>query len=228
MMFSIVMPIGTDRFDQFAKTKLVYDQYPQKKEFILTTNKYKEVKEYLENNELMKDVKLIPYKLETFTCPAHAFNLGVKNSKYDNVVITSPEVIPTTDVLPQLEGFIGKTIVCQVFDAKSDGESGMSLVNKVFRSDDPGMYFLTMFNKQDIYKINGWDEDFMKGYAYEDNDFGARWVRAGLQFEVIDEIKALHQYHPRTETIKGGTLINQQKFYSNTDNNVTYCKNGIL
>jgi GT2 family glycosyltransferase len=89
------------------------------------------------------------------------------------------------------------------------------------------MYFLAMFNKSDIEKINCWDEEFMKGYAYEDNDFGARWVRAGIPFEIVEEIKGFHQYHPRSETIHGGMVINQQHFYDNTDNNITYCKNGI-
>lgn len=227
-MFSIVTPLDTNRLEQFKNTKLVYDTYPQVKEFIVLTRSYTDVKTYLETHDLMKDVKIIPYAHDKGFNPSKALNLGVRNATYDQIIITSPEVMPLTDVLPQLEGFIGRNIVCQVFDAKGDGTEGASLVNKGFRADDPGMYFLAMFNKSDIEKINGWDEDFMKGYAYEDNDFGARWTRAGLPFEVVDEIRALHQYHPRSETIKGGMVVNQQKFYSNTDNNVTYCKNGLL
>jgi len=227
-MFSIIMPIDANRLEQFKETKLIYDKMSQKKEFIMPTRSYEKVSKYLNYNSLTKDVKLIRYKLDTFTNPSKAFNIGVRNSKYDQIIISSPEVKPITDVLQQLEGFIGKNVVCQVFDAKEDGTIGMSLVNKIFRSDDPGMYFLAMFNKIDIYKINGWDEDFMKGYAYDDNDFGARWKRAGLPFEINEEIKALHQYHPRSETIPGGMVINQLHFYNNTDNNITYCKNGLL
>jgi GT2 family glycosyltransferase len=89
------------------------------------------------------------------------------------------------------------------------------------------MYFLAMFRKEDIEKINGWDEEFMKGYAYEDNDFGERWIRAGIPFEIRDEIKALHQYHPRGETIRGGMAVNMQQFHDNTDNGVTYCDKGL-
>lgn len=222
------MPIDTNRLEQFKNTKRVYDKYPQKKEFIMPTRSFKEVSEYFQKHKLWKDVKLIPYKLKVFTSPVMAFNIGVRNAKYDQIIISSPETVPLTDVLPQLERCIGKNVVCQVYDAKSDGTQGMSLVNKIFRADDPGMYFLAMFNKSDIEKINGWDEDFMKGYAYDDNDFGARWVRAGLPFEIKESIKALHQYHPRSETIKNGLITNQQHFYWNTDNNITYCKNGLL
>lgn len=222
------MPIDTNRLEQFKQTKLVYDTYPQIKEFIMPTRSYDKVLEYMTENDLMKDVRLIPYTHDLGFNPSKALNIGVRSSKYDNIIITSPEVKPMTDVLPQLEGFIGKNVVCQVFDAKEDGTLGISLVNKIYRADDPSMYFLAMFNKPDIYKINGWDEDFMKGYAYEDNDFGARWKRAGLPFEINEEIKAFHQYHPRSETIPNGLVTNQQHFYNNTDDNITYCKNGII
>lgn len=227
-MFSIVMPIDTNRLEQFKKTKLAYDKMPQIKEFVMPTRSYSEVAEYLANNDLSKDVRLIPYSHDKGFNPSKALNLGVANAIYKQIIISSPEVMPLTDVLRQLEGFVGRNVVCQVFDSKEDGTMGISLVNKIFRADNPGMYFLAMFNKSDILKINGWDEDFMKGYAYEDNDFGERWTRAGIPFEVNDEIKGFHQYHPRSETIHGGAVINQQHFYDNTDNNVTYCKNGIL
>ena len=227
-MFSIVMPLDTNRLEQFKVTKLIYDSYPQVKEFIIPTRSYTDVKTYLEANGLMKDVKIVPYQHERGFNPSKALNLGVKNAQYDNIIITSPEVKPLTDVLPQLEGFVGKNVVCQVYDETSSNELGISLVNKIYRADSPAMYFLALFNRTDIEKINGWDEDFMKGYAYEDNDFGERWIRAGLPFEVNEEIKALHQYHPRTETIKGGMVVNQQKFYDNTDKGITYCKNGLM
>jgi GT2 family glycosyltransferase len=227
-MFSIIMPIDTNRLEQFTITKREYDKMPQVKEFIMPTRSFKEVAQYLDDNALWKDVKLVKYTHKLGFNPSKALNLGVRNAKYDQIIITSPEVKPLTDVLGQLEGFIGRNVVCQVFDAKGDGTEGISLVNKNFRGDNPGMYFLAMFNRSDIEKINGWDEEFMKGYAYEDNDFGERWKRAGLPFEVVDEIRGFHQYHPRSETIPGGMVKNQQHFYNNTDNNITYCKNGLL
>lgn len=222
------MPIDTNRLEQFKKTKEVYDEMPQVKEFILPTRSYDYVLYYLHKNGLVKDVRLVPYTHKLGFNPSKALNLGVRKAKYDQIIISSPEVKPITDVLSQLEGYIGRNVVCQVFDSKEDGTDGISLVNKQFRSENPGMYFLAMFNRSDLEKINGWDEDFMKGYAYEDNDFGARWVRAGLPFEIVEEIKGFHQYHPRSETIPGGMIINQQHFYDNTDNNITYCKNGLL
>lgn len=224
-MFSIIAPLDTNRLEQFAVTKRIYDSMPQKKEFIIPTRS--KIAQYLEDNDLMKDVRLFPYTVKRgFNC-SKALNIGVRNARYENIIITSPEVKPTTDVLAQFSECLDKNIVCEVMDQDENGNLSV-LVNKTYRSDNPGMYFLAMFKRSDIEKINGWDEDFMKGYAYEDNDFGERWVRAGLPFEVREDIKATHQYHPRGETVRGGMATNQQHFYDNTDNGVVYCTNGLI
>lgn len=225
-MFTIVAPMDINRLKQFKITKQAYDEMPQKKEFIIPTRSHAKVYAYLKKNKLLKDVKLIPYTHEVGFNPSKAFNLGVRNAKFDNIIITSPEVKPSYDVLERLSDCLDKNIVCQVSDQDIDGNLKI-LVSPTFRGENPAMYFLAMFKKSDIEKINGWDEDFMKGYAYEDNDFGERWVRAGLPFEVREDIQAIHQYHPRGETIKGGMATNLLKFHENTDNGVTYCKNGL-
>jgi len=153
-------------------------------------------------------------------------NIGVRNAKYEQIIITSPEVKPSSDVLEQLSHLIGQNVVCQVFDQDIEGNLS-SLVHKGFRSENPAMYFLAMYNKKDIEAINGWDEDFMKGYAFEDNDFGYRWNRAELPFRVEDDIQAVHQYHPRSETIPEGHNTNNHKLEDNNKNRVIKCKNGL-
>lgn len=226
-MFSIILPIDTNRLEQFKKTKEVYDTFPEVKEFVMPTRSFDKVSEYLEAHDLMKDVRLIPYTHKTGFNPSKAFNIGVREAKFDQIIISSPEVMPKTDVLAQLKELIGQNVVCSVSEVSEDGDKFTILVHSGFRDDNPGMYFLAMFNRKDIEEINGWDEDFMKGYAYEDNDFGERWVRAGLPFIVRDDIQAVHQYHPRSETIRGGLVINQQHYYDNIDNGVIKCKNGL-
>lgn len=225
-MFSIITPMDTNRLEQFKHTKLAYDEMPQKKEFIIPTRSEFQVARYLDDHGLMKDVRLIPYAHELGFNPSKALNVGVRNAKYEHVIVTSPEVKPTTEVLEQLDKVLGKNVVCEVSDQDVNGNLTL-LVSETYRTSDPSMYFLAMFNKSDIEKINGWDEEFMKGYAYEDNDFGARWVRAGLPFEFRPEIKAMHQYHPRGETITNGLAINEKTFQANNANGVTYCKNGL-
>lgn len=225
-MFSIIMPLDPNRLEQFKKTKRVYDGFPQKKEFIILSRNKAKVKKYLTEHKLIKDVRIIPYEVKRgFNC-SKALNIGVRNAGYEHIIITSPEVKPITQVLEQFSKILGKNIICEVSDQDPDGNLTI-LVSKIYRGDTPAMYFLAMFNKSDIEKINGWDEEFMEGYAYEDNDFGARWVRAGIPFEIREDIRAIHQYHPRSESIRGGLAINLQHFNDNTDNNVIKCKRGL-
>lgn len=216
-----------DRLEQFANTKRAYDTMPQKKEFIIPTRSEAELRRYFAKYNLGKDVKIVSYTVEVgFNC-SKALNIGVRNAKYPSIIITSPEVKPITPVLEQLEKVLGTNVVCQVWDEDEHNNIIMSLVNTNFRGESPCMYFLAMFNKKDIEKINGWDEDFMKGYAYEDDDFGARWVRAKIPFVVRDDIQGCHRYHPRKETIPDGNAINLQKLIENNTTGIIRCSNGL-
>ena len=214
--------------EQFTNTKRAYDAMPETKEFVIMTRSEPEVKKYLDEHNLSKDVRLIPYTVDVgFNC-SKALNLGVRSAKYSSIIITSPEVKPTTAVLEQLEKLVGTNVLCQVFDEDENNKVVKSLVNSRFRSESPRMYFLAMFNKSDIEKINGWDEEFMKGYAFEDDDFGARWARAKIPFVMRDDIQAVHQYHPRGETIAGGQAINKQKLRNNNAAGIIKCANGLV
>ena len=226
-MFSVIIPLDSNRLELFKNTKRAYDVMPQKKEFIIPTRYEAEIQRYFTKYDLSRDVATIPYTVETgFNC-SKALNIGVRNATYTSVIITSPEVMPITPVLAQLERVRGTNVVCQVWDEDEQGTVCTSLVNTGYRSENPGMYFLAMFNKEDIEKINGWDEEFMKGYAYEDDDFGARWVRANIPFTVRDDIQARHQYHPRIVTIHGGTVRNRWRFNRNSAQGVIQCRNGL-
>lgn len=227
-MFSIISPMDSNRLEQFLVTKRIYDSFPEVKEFVIPTREKEKLMPFFKKHKLLKDVRFIPYTIETpgFN-PTKALNIGVRNAKYDNLILTGPEVKPKTQVLEQLSQYLDRNIICQTFDEDYEGKL-TSLVNNHFRNDTPQAYFLGMFQKKDIEAINGWDEDFMLGYAYEDNDFGMRWVRAGLPFEVREEIQAIHQYHPRLETVRNGATTNQEKYYWNKDNNVIRPKNGLI
>jgi hypothetical protein len=198
-MFSLIFPFDMDRLCLFQKTLNKYKEYgvPDNTEFIIVT-RHKDMEEILMQLPEGLNYRIIQYTWDKSTFnPSLALNLGVKNATYDNIIITCPEVLPISNVLQQLSILSGKNILCQCYDEAPDGSISMSLVNSQFRSEHPGMYFLAMFQKEDIEKINGWDENFMNFYAHEDVDFGHRFNRAGLKFEMHDEIEARHQYHIR-------------------------------
>jgi hypothetical protein len=166
--------------------------------------------------------KLIRYEFDLKECnPAMALNIGLKEAKYENIVVTCPEVMPTTPVLTQFGHEAGKNVIAQVF------EDGSPLVSTTYRNDFPGLYFLAMYNKAEIIeKLNGWDEDFMVGVGWEDTDFGERFKRAGLSYTIRDDIQAIHQKHERTSNVFAST--NQDTFNRNNVLNVIKAKNGLV
>lgn len=228
-MFSIIMPMDADRFPQFTNTKRAYDRMPQEKQFVIVTRRMREVNAYLQEHCLYKEVHVVPYSYDGGFNPAMALNIGVSHSLFPNIIITCPEVRPQIDVLDKLESRIGRNVVCQVINLDQDGRAIMSLVNSQYRNETPGFYFLAMYNKKDIEYINGWDERFMQGHSHEDEDFGNRWVRAGLPFEIADDIMAYHQYHPPNgELVPGANEINMNILEENNRNKVTRCMDGLV
>lgn len=221
---SIVMPCEEDRIPLLMYTLGTYikilPDYPV--EFILVSRTIKEF------NVPGFNVKIINYEYEgDYFNPSMALNLGVKNSSYKNVMITCPEVYPITHIFNQLANQIRGNYVCQAFDQEESGSKGISLVNTSFRGDNPGMYFMAIFKKEDIETINGWDEDFMGGYAFEDDDFGLRFVRAGLKFTVKDGMHCEHQYHPRCNVKSEGWSRNKILLKDNNDKKLIRPKNGL-
>ena len=223
-MFSIIMPCELNRIDLLNNTINEYNKrhIPDGVELLIVTREEDTKLFYASIINTKMNIRIIPYvwKGEYFN-PAMALNIGVKKALYNRVIITCPEVYPLTDVLKQLnEG----NVICQVFDENVNGDRVMSLVNSKFRGETPAMYFLALFNKEDIYKINGWDLDFMNGYAWEDTDFGDRFVRAKIPFVVKDDIQASHKWHQRG-TMCEGWHLNKIKYHQNS--NVIICKRGL-
>ena len=193
---SIVMPCETNRIPLLLESIKAYESFgvPEDVEFIIVSRTIK-------NGQLPFNHKLVTYDwtlTPDFFNPSLALNLGVKASKYDNIIITCPEVKPYTNCLQQLQQLERGNYVCQTFDMHENGTRRQKpLVNSEFRFEHPGFYFLALYKKEDIEAINGWDLNFMYGWAWDDNDFGERFVRAGLEFQILDDIQAEHQYHPR-------------------------------
>lgn len=222
-MFSIVMPLEEDRIPLFENTVRAYQKCMGSItiEFVVPTRTIKQL--YIPHITTV----LVPYEHDSeYFNPALALNLGVAHSNYDNIIISCPEVMPLTNVLGELRNEVGNNIVCQVMSENEDESIGISLVNTKFRHKTPAMYFLALFNRKDLEAINGWDLQFMKGAAYEDTDFGARFVRAGLPFKVRDDIKALHQWHP-VNKVSDGWDINRKIYESNNRKKITKCECGL-
>lgn len=223
-MINIVMPCEQNRKDLLLNTLEAYEKLCniEEAEFLIITRTIKNLNWIPQNIK----AKLITYTHEgTDFNPSKALNIGIKNSTSEKIIITCPEVKPITNIIEQLKE--ENNVVCQVFDETATGDKTRSLVNTKYRSGTPSMYFLAQFLKTNLETINGWDEDFMKGYAWEDDDFGTRFIREGLTFNVRDDIQAIHQYHPRERGGGKGWSTNHLQLNYNNDNKITRPLNGL-
>jgi len=212
-----------NRYDVFLKTyeKYFSNGFPEnfQFEFILLTRTIKECN--------LPNVRVIHYDYdgEYFNTPK-GLNIGVRVAKYDNLVITCPEVFPITNVISQLAPLPRGNYICQVFDQNEDGTTGISLVNTNYRGHIAAWYFLGVFKKEDVESINGWDEGFMGGIGWEDVDFGERLSRAGISHTVLDHVQAIHLWHPRNYHVPGWDR-NWKILEENIAAYAIACKNGI-
>ncbi|MCK9439435.1 MAG: hypothetical protein WC188_04470 [Candidatus Caldatribacteriota bacterium] len=183
--------------------------------------------------DLNLDLKLINYVYDDSNgfAPSKAFNLGTLSALAGYICITSPEVIPITNVINQVFNLPKNNYICKCIDQNKDLTNGMVLVDSNFRSNVPSMYFLAFYLKQNILDINGWDEEFMNGFSFEDDDFGNRFIRAGFNFSVRNDIIGLHQYHPRIDFSISDSeqkiKRNREHFFNNNNQNIIKCRKGI-
>lgn len=203
-MISLLYPIK-DRLHLFQNTinsiLSYYNGIKDKFEIILLSNIFEDdLKNYVLELKNHLDISYVIYNYPNHYCkminPAYAFNLGCNLSKYNSIILSSPEIKHKTPVIKQLLELTGQNILCKVEELDDNGKLIQLLMgeNEPDRKNNPGMYFIGMFNKKDYMSIGGLDEKYMMGLGYEDKDFGLRFT---YKFTTTDSIVGIHQQHPR-------------------------------
>jgi len=155
--------------------------------------------------------------------PCVPFNVGLREAKGDIIVLQNPECLHVHDVLtyvsenindskyitlsayglnPQLTNelpmYINKNTVLELFN---------SLPQQVFVGwDSMGWYnhskyrpacyhFCSAITRNNMSKLNGFDERYGNGIGFDDNEILVRIHRLGLKITIEDNISVIHQYH---------------------------------
>jgi hypothetical protein len=227
--FSLVVPCEESRLPLLVRTlrrylQLGLEQYEC--ELIIPT---RSLRGETPLDELGIGHCLVPYRHDNeYFNPAMALNLGVRHARHDAVIVQSPEVMPATDVLAQFSSLPDGNYVARVWDLDRSGKRVRPLTVSRFIHYLAGAYFLARFRRADLQAINGWDEDFMGGYCFEDNDFGRRWQAAGIPIELREEIVAEHQWHPRSSGVTPGWKRNCRLYYRKKARGESRCRNGLV
>lgn len=233
-MISVIYPIR-GRFELLRNTIESIEAYAKgikdKFEIIIVDSLGEEqLIRYCERKKKEWDLTYVHYQYPNTKgrhSPAYAFNLGVRLSKYNSVVLTSPEIMHETEVIEQLLDYVGSNVICKVRDVKQNGKFGIALVSSTFRADNPGMYFIGMYNKEDYETIGGIDEQFMEGESFEDTDFGVRFKAAGFDHIVCDQIVGHHQFHRRVTRRDNTYKTNRAIHFKNRDQKLIVANKGI-
>lgn len=150
------------------------------------------------------------------------FNIGFRAAKGDKIIIQNPECLHFGNILEYTENNLTDknylSFACFSLDKESTENLDVLLktpssINEIIAKDnhivkndgDAGWYnhsihrpeayhFCTAISKKSLKKLNGFDERFALGIAFDDNEFVER-IELFLNIKFIDEEIILHQNH---------------------------------
>lgn len=157
--------------------------------------------------------------------PCVPFNIGIKEAKGDIIVLQNPECFHVGDVLKDIverlseENYLSygcysldkerteklKKLEDLSLDSVKENmapmppqiitqEGGLGWYNHS-RIRAVGYHFLSAIKKTNMDKLNGFDERYAEGIAYDDDELLVRIKRMGLNVQIINNPFVLHQWH---------------------------------
>lgn len=151
--------------------------------------------------------------------PAKAWNAGFKAATSDLLYCISSETV-------QDEGNIEKAkVICEDKNTVVFGACHNSVKTNLVVGAEPGLLvsskmtrplgFIVCMPAWAVREIKGYDEGFMSGFWYDDDDFFLRLWRTGVKFVFEDNIHGIHLDHerPGLESPEGQAGIKRNAAY---------------
>lgn len=166
----------------------------------------------------------ISSKEKTHTNPCVPYNIGIRKATGDIIVLQNPECLHVGDIMTDITNSLDeKTYIAYSCYALSDdltnklyGLGGefekikafvLSLPQKTFVLNNKygwynhpvhrpmGYHFLSAITKENMNKLNGFDERYKDGLSYDDDELLERIKRLGLKITIPTHVFAIHQFH---------------------------------
>lgn len=155
-------------------------------------------------------------------CPAKAWNTALEATSGDLMVMISSDVVQGPDNLATLGDLaLPNTAVfgkCECSCGPSGNEvnwGGTAPGNLLVDAAHPRpLGFIVAVPTASLRAIGGWDEAFMKGLWYEDDDIFRRLWASGVNFSFSDRVYGVHQHHERPHLDQSRIAVNQAIFAS--------------
>lgn len=211
MKYSIILPYH-DRATQFEYAcKQFSVLYGNRDDYeIIVVEDGKNNCHVRKHNELLTiiDSNKLPIKIVvggSFYNPATHFNLGVKNSIGEYIILSNPECVHAVDILSILDketSLSEKYIVCAcayVTKYWYDENGSFAFdIDKWYQHsihDNRQLHFCSCISRDAYIKIGGFDEMYSYGVAYEDNDFLMSVKTNNIYIESRDDLVVCHLHH---------------------------------
>ncbi len=144
------------------------------------------------------------------------YNVGAAKATGEFLVISNPECIHSSDVFSGFDFVFQEDpnsyIVCACESIKSDGIFIEWYQHSVH--NNRRFHFCSAISKFNYDKIDGFDEDYIYGVAYEDKEWRERVYAHGCPFIVRDDLVVSHIDHPRLYLTKERSNVNKVLYNS--------------
>jgi len=144
-----------------------------------------------------------------------AYNVGVKNCTGEFVVLTSPECKHKTNILSGLDECFAMNrnsyVVCACESINPDGSFVQWYQHT--QHNNRLLHFCSAISKFNyITTVKGFDEDYIYGIAYEDDEWLARVKTSNIPLIARDDLLVSHIEHPRAYLTETLVDINRQLY----------------
>lgn len=166
----------------------------------LLKNKYPEIPLRIFN---MKDF----YENKTYYNPCIPYNLGFSKIRGDKVIIQNPECCHIGDVISFTENNLTDSNCLSFHCYSANQQETVKIHNhqkisfcnrwynhRILRPE--AFHFATSMTTKNLKKLNGFDERFSQGYAYDDAEFVFR-IKNAMEINFVNSPYVIHQHHSK-------------------------------
>lgn len=139
--------------------------------------------------------------------PAKHFNYASRLARGKYFVLTNPETAITCDVFGLLDDEIAKDtayIMCSCANCDNVHINGTLVQGRHIEwyqhsvNRNTRLHFYSVLSKNIYNYVGGFDEEFVKGIGYEDNDFANNLIKHGVEYVYRDNISTIHIMHDKS------------------------------
>jgi len=153
----------------------------------------------------------------TWNSPALGINIAIREARNELIVKTDPECLPLCNLVRWAQAVYreNRLAFCSVrmltaletalFDMEHLQRAHPAAIAEqlvdlpdlwyVDENHHAPYWFGAIFSRRRFINIGGVDEEFLRGFAAEDDDWAERMNRSGANYFFSDRLKILHQYH---------------------------------